>query len=296
MPQVGIITVIHDKKDHLKFDVKWRFHKSFTSMLKPYDKDGNGKFNEKERASLAQNIIDYIKTLNYVTEVQYVKKDSQFDNKFLKLNITQKGKVSFEDGSLIFKYSFTVPIKLQKDYKLSLSYFDKGGNFAFMFADVVLKDYKDYYAIVPTYYQTYIYFFKDYQNEVEQIKERELNDEIANIDNSDRNVSSAPQEAIESNSKDNSDYEINGTLTPQIDSKTSNSSKFSLLEMLRTQLNGLKDRLKATLQDIKKKDSITSYFWLLLFSFLYGVLHAVGPGHGKTLVSSYFMQKRGFLF
>jgi ABC-type nickel/cobalt efflux system permease component RcnA len=37
-----------------------------------------------------------------------------------------------------------------------------------------------------------------------------------------------------------------------------------------------------------------SAFWLfLLFSFVYGVVHALGPGHGKTIVVSYFLGRPG---
>lgn len=34
-------------------------------------------------------------------------------------------------------------------------------------------------------------------------------------------------------------------------------------------------------------------FYLCLLSFLYGVFHALGPGHGKTLVSSFFLARPG---
>lgn len=35
-------------------------------------------------------------------------------------------------------------------------------------------------------------------------------------------------------------------------------------------------------------------FWLfLLLSFMYGVVHALGPGHGKTIVVSYFLSRPG---
>lgn len=37
------------------------------------------------------------------------------------------------------------------------------------------------------------------------------------------------------------------------------------------------------------RQSPQSAYWLVLVSFAYGVLHAVGPGHGKAVVSSYLI-------
>jgi nickel/cobalt transporter (NicO) family protein len=33
-------------------------------------------------------------------------------------------------------------------------------------------------------------------------------------------------------------------------------------------------------------------FFLIFFSFIYGIVHAVGPGHGKFIISSYFLSKK----
>jgi len=37
-------------------------------------------------------------------------------------------------------------------------------------------------------------------------------------------------------------------------------------------------------------------WWFLAFSFLYGIVHAVGPGHGKAVVCSYFLSRPGSFF
>jgi len=43
------------------------------------------------------------------------------------------------------------------------------------------------------------------------------------------------------------------------------------------------------LTSIKNKNSLSSYLWLIVFSLLYGLVHAASPRHRKTLVGAYFM-------
>ncbi len=61
------------------------------------------------------------------------------------------------------------------------------------------------------------------------------------------------------------------------------------LIFLKDSLNDIKIKLKNILNDIKQNNTVSSYIWLLVFSFLYGIIHAIGPGHGKALVSAYFI-------
>jgi ABC-type nickel/cobalt efflux system permease component RcnA len=60
------------------------------------------------------------------------------------------------------------------------------------------------------------------------------------------------------------------------------------------------DLVFTRLQDLQQARSFAAYLSLALVGFLYGVVHAVGPGHGKVVVSSYVMAndnslKRGLL-
>jgi len=45
--------------------------------------------------------------------------------------------------------------------------------------------------------------------------------------------------------------------------------------------------LAMSVKSLKTDNSIAGAFTLAGLSFLYGILHAVGPGHGKTIISSY---------
>src|SRR3546814_6975127 len=51
-------------------------------------------------------------------------------------------------------------------------------------------------------------------------------------------------------------------------------------------------RLRAALAAARDGTSWRPAFAIVLLSFLYGVFHAVGPGHGKAVLGSYFLTRR----
>lgn len=62
-----------------------------------------------------------------------------------------------------------------------------------------------------------------------------------------------------------------------------------VLGWLSEQLKSTKEKLVTLLEEIKANQNPMAYVWLLLFSLLYGIIHAIGPGHGKSLVAAYFL-------
>ncbi len=55
----------------------------------------------------------------------------------------------------------------------------------------------------------------------------------------------------------------------------------------------LKIKISALGRDIRRNPGGRSFWWFLLLAFAYGVVHALGPGHGKTIVTSYFLWRPG---
>jgi ABC-type nickel/cobalt efflux system permease component RcnA len=51
-------------------------------------------------------------------------------------------------------------------------------------------------------------------------------------------------------------------------------------------------RLAVAVRTLKGEDSAAAVWALVSLSFLYGVLHAVGPGHGKVVIASYLAATR----
>lgn len=68
--------------------------------------------------------------------------------------------------------------------------------------------------------------------------------------------------------------------TPLLEQSSPNTLKAYLLNMQK--------KIETALNEIKTSHSLVAYALFFGFSFLYGLLHASGPGHGKALVSSYF--------
>jgi len=57
----------------------------------------------------------------------------------------------------------------------------------------------------------------------------------------------------------------------------------------------LNAELRGELQDAKRSGSWQPALAIVFISFLYGVFHAAGPGHGKIVVGSYFLTQRARL-
>lgn len=55
----------------------------------------------------------------------------------------------------------------------------------------------------------------------------------------------------------------------------------------------LKQKMTVIAKDLKKNRRPKTLCMLLILSFLYGAVHAIGPGHGKSIVLSYLMSFRG---
>lgn len=55
----------------------------------------------------------------------------------------------------------------------------------------------------------------------------------------------------------------------------------------------LKQKMTVIAKDLKENRRPKTLCMLLILSFLYGAVHAIGPGHGKSIILSYLMSYRG---
>lgn len=69
-------------------------------------------------------------------------------------------------------------------------------------------------------------------------------------------------------------------------------------KMLRTvnlAQRAMRSKMTTLGREIKENPNGKAFWSFSLFSFLYGIIHALGPGHGKSIVFSYFLGRKGTL-
>lgn len=67
------------------------------------------------------------------------------------------------------------------------------------------------------------------------------------------------------------------------------------LAWMLTQQRELHKRLTSSMESVRENPSTTKAGLLILVSFLYGVFHAAGPGHGKIVITTYLLSHRQHL-
>lgn len=90
---------------------------------------------------------------------------------------------------------------------------------------------------------------------------------------------------------------------PRAAEKTTSGPGYTLPDPIRKSLAAsleVQSRLNAGLRRelgrVRDGGTWKPAIWIIFLSFAYGVFHAVGPGHGKVVVGSYFLTRRARIF
>ncbi|MCQ2091776.1 MAG: hypothetical protein MJY85_03780 [Fibrobacter sp.] len=97
----------------------------------------------------------------------------------------------------------------------------------------------------------------------------------------------APSEIVESKTPSDSVAQDNQSVVSIHDSHV-----FCLTENFADQQKMLRENIAAKITAMKNGESGVVWTFLLI-CFLYGMLHALGPGHGKSIVVGYFLARNG---
>ena len=265
VPQVLVHVDVYAQKETTKFDITWNFHKEFMDSLVQYDVNENGIYDEEEKAMIKESLIDYLNRFHYLTDIQYKQQKQLTDTKYIQKITPIVSELIMTKTKMSYHYTFELPEKLKNNYELYVGFYDEGGNFDFILQNIVLHNYPYLYSLNKQFINSTITF----SDPNIKIKKNKIIEKVEDIQFKEIDKSKVKEELTEN---------------------TENTEIISL-EVLKEQLTKLKKELKDILKNIKATNDILSYLWLLFFSFLYGIIHAIGPGHGKSLVSSYFLNQ-----
>ncbi|MCR4941425.1 MAG: DUF1007 family protein [Campylobacter sp.] len=256
-PTAHISTEFKSEQDRLKsLKFTWTFSENFSNlMLESYDLNHDRILDKSELKQVLKALMDYLVPNHYLLELNSFKKGE--DEKALVLKFI-KNDIKFSEGRVLFDMEFLLDLPLSNDLVISAQMLDPGNYFAFMFENSKTTKISEHLNIL--------------QNSNGNIAFFELGDDkAAKAFNSRVPLGSALQ---------------NPNKFDQIDK--SDEAKFDAIT--RASLSYL-DKLKNLLK--QKEFSVFSLALIAFFSFIYGVAHAAGPGHAKTLTGSYFAANGG---
>lgn len=264
-PKTHVSTQIKaDKTDIKTVNIQWVFASVFTKeLLQLYDLNLDGKFNDKELKLIEDALIAYIEPKNFLTKISYDKQVNEKSNPFVVKNY----KMIYKDSTLSFEYNIDLNYKIYDKNILNINIFD---NQAYFF--IIFNDKKQLFNIP--------YKIK---------KQINLNDVSFTIDAP--SLPTFEQKIVKEKIEEKKDKLVDEQIQnlEQEENLKTDIKNENLLQKF-TQ------NIKKYLVDIEKGEDKFALFFLLMASFLYGVLHALGPGHGKALAFSYFSsQKSSYL-
>jgi len=245
-----------------KIEVLWHFSDAYTSELTHnYDKNKNLILDKEELDKVLEIKLGYLLPKNMLTLIKYG--DSEHENI---IDATYDDfTIDIVDKRLLFGFNILVDIEIKDKHTISFLFEDDEAFFSFIVDDVKIET-KDLYFLKNLYlFSAAVQFsFEPF----EEIRNEKI--EFGTILKEDVVIEDEPEEQSESEKKE------------EIEKQSEPVTQESLL--LQTI-----EKLKSLFTEANESKKPLTYLLILLFAYLYGVVHAVGPGHGKTLVASYFL-------
>jgi len=230
---------------------EWTFSQDFiNTLLVRYDENHNNKLDPKELERIKIILENYIAKRNYLTNIEYVSGTSaQAEVKKIPIKILTK---SFWQEADTLNFRFTTLINQEVTTGDEISF--------------VIEDKEEYFKfLVHTVTHTINEPFSLEFNLFNHIAFTKITNGVA------------IQSTIPPSKP------LVKEVTPQQPQEELPAS----MSWLQSRLTHMQQNIQEAINTLKEKGTFTTYALFLGMSFLYGLLHAAGPGHGKALVSSY---------
>lgn len=239
---------------------EWTFSQDFiNSLLERYDENHNKKLDPNELERIRIILENYISKKNYLTNIEYVSaKDDQAHVKKIPINV-QKRAFWQENDTLTFRFTTLVNQDVAQGDEISFTIEDKEEYFKFLIHNVTHTIAKPFAMEFNLF--NHIAFTKITDGE---------NVQTASV------PVATPQKEV----------------TPPTVIEQQPKALPASLSWLQSRLAHLQQSIQETMNGLREKGTFFAYALFLGTSFLYGLLHAAGPGHGKALVSSYLLASK----
>ncbi|WP_418180284.1 DUF1007 family protein [Aliarcobacter lanthieri] len=261
-PRTHISTHIKADNENIKsINIKWEFAEQFgDELLKIYDLNLDNTFDDKELKLIEDSLIDYLISRNFITTIYYDKVEDAYEMPFE----VKKYKMYYKNRILSFEYDIEVEQKIYDKNILKIRIFDKEGFFFIVFEN------KNQKFDIP-------YNIK---------KNTNISEVSYMIDAPQLSDQKFSQGIIQSNIENE---KLVDKWTKNIDEKNIDEEVDTIIEEEKPKdiLDEFTSKVKQYLVDIENGDKFALFF-LIIASFIYGVVHSIGPGHGKSLAFSYF--------
>ncbi|QFR49481.1 DUF1007 family protein [Sulfurimonas lithotrophica] len=214
------------------------------------------QYDKNKNSKLDKEELDIILDIknNYLQNKNMLSKikliDSNENSKTLS-PVYENFSLHIKNNQLIYTFDGKVDASLQEKSRLSFVFEDDEAFFSFVVTDINTTSKEPFYEANPYLFTANILF--SYSG---------FNDKKIQVQKKNKTVDASS--------------DINKTLVKE---------KLSQENILKKSI----EKIKSLFESIKDESNPLTYISLLLFAYIYGVVHALGPGHGKTLVASYFL-------
>lgn len=253
------IEINADDKKIKTASITWVLSKEFSEQLTQiYDMNQNNYLDKKELVPVEEALLDYIVPKNYLTHISY---DEVIDkNKSKKAEVISK-KTYIKNSRLHFTYELNFNYDFKKDNVLYININDDQNYFVLILVKNTIKFNAPFEVKEIIDNKSAIFYFDENKKIAEGIIVVE--EEFKEL-----------QPVLEIKNEDLKTEEINADVKED-----------------ETLLGKFSKKVKDYLLKIENGDDFALFF-LLGISFLYGMIHALGPGHGKSLAFSYFVSNK----
>lgn len=264
------LTVIFDEQGLAGFRQRWEFDEMFTAfLLEEFDADGNSRFDAAEIQAVKQGAFDNLREFEYFTHL-LIRGTAFIVQDVTSFSIELNGL-----GNAVYTFFVPCPVEVSEvPQEICISIFDDT-----YYTDIVLQEKAvEWQQSKPFDVQYKVHDIPELSYYYDQIVPQGLFIKMTPALLSSPPASSPAEQIIPPG------VEMTVTDSPWLQ---------PLFTTLLAWQKSLKQHVTQFGQEIQQHPWGRSFWLFLLCSFGYGILHALGPGHGKSIVVSYFLSHPG---